>query len=65
MAGSSYAKQIKGAGADVTELNTYYIAADPDTNRDEIERRCVSVLTAVANEVKRAAQARVVRAAAR
>jgi dihydroorotate dehydrogenase (fumarate) len=47
-----YAKQIEQAGADAIELNTYYIAADPDTAGDEIERRYLSVLAAVANEVR-------------
>lgn len=38
-------KELQQAGADALELNVYYIAADPDTNGEEVESRYIQLLT--------------------
>ena len=42
-----YAKKIEEAGADALELNTYYIATDPDMNGDKIEEMYLENLKSV------------------
>ena len=46
-----YAKKMQDAGADALELNTYYIATDPDKSSQEIEDNYVDVLKAVKSAV--------------
>jgi len=38
-------KELQQAGADALELNVYYIAADPDTNGEEVEDRYLQLLS--------------------
>ena len=46
-----YAKKMQDAGADALELNTYYIATDPDKSSQEIENNYIEVLKAVKSAV--------------
>ena len=46
-----YAKEIEAAGADALELNTYYIAADPETSGSDVEQMYLEVVRAVAESV--------------
>lgn len=39
-----YGKELQEAGADALELNVYYIAADPDTQSDQVEARYLNLL---------------------
>ncbi|UCE61886.1 MAG: hypothetical protein JSU63_09145, partial [Phycisphaerales bacterium] len=45
-------KNLENAGADALELNTYYIAANPNTTSQEIEKRYLDVIAAVTKAVK-------------
>ncbi len=47
-----YARRIEEAGAKAIELNTYYLATDPDRPGSEIEQMYVDVVTAVARSVR-------------
>ena len=38
-------KELQQAGADALELNVYYIAGDPDTSGEEVEKRYLQLLT--------------------
>lgn len=42
-----YGKQCQQAGADALELNSYYLAANPEDNSETIENRYLSVLRAL------------------
>jgi len=42
-----YAKKMQEAGADAIELNTYYLATDPEKNSQQVEDNYVDVLKAV------------------
>jgi dihydroorotate dehydrogenase (fumarate) len=46
-----YAKLIQEAGADALELNVYFVAADPDENGWQVERRYVDLVRAVRDSV--------------
>jgi dihydroorotate dehydrogenase (fumarate) len=46
-----YAKLIQDAGADALELNVYFIAADPDENGWQVERRYLDLVGAVREHV--------------
>jgi len=46
-----YAKKMQDAGADALELNTYYIATDPNKSSQEIEDNYIEVLNAVKSAV--------------
>ena len=48
---TDYAKKIQQAGADALELNVYFLAADPDTDGEEIEKMYCSILKAVKKTV--------------
>lgn len=47
-----YARRIEQAGARAIELNTYYLATDPDRAGAEIEQMYVDVVTAVVQSVR-------------
>jgi dihydroorotate dehydrogenase (fumarate) len=46
-----YARLIQDAGADALELNVYFIAADPDENGWQVERRYLDLVGAVREHV--------------
>ncbi len=46
-----YAKLIQEAGADALELNVYFVAADPDENGWQVERRYLDLVRAVRDSV--------------
>ena len=46
-----YAKKMQDAGADALELNTYYVATDPEKSSQEIEDNYIEVLKAVKSAV--------------
>ena len=48
---SSYARQIEQAGADALELNVYFMAADPDTPSESVERLYVNIVSDVRQTV--------------
>lgn len=47
----SLARAIQEAGADALELNTYFLAADPNVTCLEVEERILEILTAVRHRV--------------
>ncbi|MCU0970506.1 MAG: dihydroorotate dehydrogenase-like protein [Gammaproteobacteria bacterium] len=47
-----HAKEIADAGADALELNVYYVAADPDTPAEGVEKRYLDVLRDVRSAVR-------------
>jgi dihydroorotate dehydrogenase (fumarate) len=47
-----YAKQIEETGADALELNTYYLATDPDEESVAVERRTLEIVRAVKAALK-------------
>lgn len=47
----AYAREIEEAGADALELNTYFIATDPDMSGADVEQLVVEVLRAVKETV--------------
>jgi dihydroorotate dehydrogenase (fumarate) len=47
-----YAKKMQDAGADALELNTYYIATDPNKSSQQVEDNYIEVLKAVKSAVK-------------
>ena len=46
-----YAKKMQDAGADALELNTYYIATDPNKSSQQVEDNYIEVLKAVKSAV--------------
>ncbi|HEX6230924.1 MAG TPA: dihydroorotate dehydrogenase-like protein [Actinomycetota bacterium] len=46
-----YAKLIQDAGADALELNVYFVAADPDEDGEQVERRYLDLVGAVRESV--------------
>jgi dihydroorotate dehydrogenase (fumarate) len=48
---TEYARKIQQAGADALELNTYYLATDPDKDSKVIEDNYIAVLKAVKGTV--------------
>jgi len=48
---TEWARKMQEAGADAVELNTYYLATDPEKDPREIEDNYVEVLKAVKNAV--------------
>lgn len=49
---TEYAAKMEQAGADAIELNVYYVAADPDLNGTDIEKRHIEILRNVKSRVK-------------
>ncbi len=47
-----YAKMMEEAGADALELNIYYLATDPQTTSQEIERMYVELVQNVTNSIQ-------------
>lgn len=47
-----FSRLIEQAGADALEVNFYYLATDPRENGEDVERRTLSVLTAVRDAVR-------------
>jgi dihydroorotate dehydrogenase (fumarate) len=47
-----YARLIEQAGADALELNTYYVAADPDETAEAVELRTIEAVAVVRKHVK-------------
>jgi len=48
----NYARLVEQAGADALELNLFLVPTDPDENALDVERRLLSVVTAVRERVK-------------
>ena len=47
-----YAKMMEQAGADAIELNVYYLATDPATSGQDIEKRSIEMIGAVNQSVR-------------
>ena len=47
-----YAKMMEQAGADAIELNVYYLATDPGTSGQDIEKRSIEMIGAVNQSVR-------------
>jgi len=47
-----YAKMMEQAGADALELNVYYLATDPATSGQDIEKRSIEMIGAVNQSVR-------------
>lgn len=47
-----YARRIEEAGADALELNVYFVATDPETTGEQIERRYLDVVSSVRQAIK-------------
>jgi len=48
---TSYAKKMEEAGADAIELNTYYLATEPEETGDAVEERTLEIVHAVKKAV--------------
>src|SRR5690606_35854840 len=46
-----YARDLEAAGADAIELNTHFLATDPDVSAAEVEERTCDIVAAVASRV--------------
>jgi dihydroorotate dehydrogenase (fumarate) len=48
---TSYAKKMEDAGADAIELNTYYLATEPDESAEHVEQRTIDIVSGVKDAV--------------
>ncbi|HEY8668755.1 MAG TPA: hypothetical protein VIL86_19060, partial [Tepidisphaeraceae bacterium] len=49
---TQYAKKMQQAGADALELNIYYVADDPDTTAEQVERKYCDLVQEVKSSVQ-------------